>query len=195
MVPAVSTSTLQPWPRHPRTNEMRERCCSNGSPPVTTTMGTSMAASWSTTSPTERWDSSMAGSYCDQSHVYLVSHHSQARLQRPRRTKAARRPIDGPSPWKVGPKTSLTTSAEPGGGSDGRVIDAGLGETLGPQGTRIALATRAIAAAVTRPRQVERCARLDAEANDVGLAEVDQRRADLDRPALDPPLQRQRCGR
>src|SRR4051794_5490494 len=79
--------------------------------------------------------------------------------------------------------------------SSGWVIDAGLGETLGPQGARVALAAGPIATPVARPGEVERRLDLNAEAHDVGLAEIDQRRADLDRPPLDPPLQRQGRGR
>ena len=41
-----------------------------------------------------------------QSHVYFVSHHSHAKLQRPSRTNPARSPADGPSPCSEGPKTS-----------------------------------------------------------------------------------------
>ena len=39
-----------------------------------------------------------------------MSHQPQARLQPPSRRKTQRRPRVGPSPWKVGPKTSDTTS-------------------------------------------------------------------------------------
>ena len=70
-----------------------------------------MAPTDASTSATGIGWSSTSGSWSSHRHVYGVSHHEHARLQRPRRTNAARWPSEGPSPWKVGPKTSDTTSS------------------------------------------------------------------------------------
>src|SRR3954447_8558026 len=139
--------------------------------------------------------SSTAGSKRSQSHVYGVSHHAHAWLHRPSRTNPQRRPIDGPSPWTVGPKHSLTinwplTSAS----HQRRVGDACFGKPFGAQATGVALAAGRVATQVAGPRQLERCAEVDSEAHDVGLRHVDQRRSHLNGPTLHAALECQRRG-
>src|SRR5207248_9222028 len=68
----------------------------------------------------------------------------------------------------------------------------GLGETLRPQTASVAPTAGAVEARVAGPREVERGADLHTETDDVSLREVDQRGTNLDRPAPDPSLQRQR---
>src|SRR5438270_6152658 len=74
----------------------------------------------------------------------------------------------------------------------GRVDQACFGEALGAQAAGVAPAAQPVAAEVAGPRQLERRAHLDAQADDVRFAQVDEPRADVDRTSFDATLQRQR---
>ncbi len=50
--------------------------------------------------------------FVDAFTAMALSHQSQSRLQAAKRRNAASRPVEGPSPWKVGPKISETTSGD-----------------------------------------------------------------------------------
>src|ERR671912_2769221 len=63
--------------------------------------------------------------------------------------------------------------------SDG-VYGPRLGEGAQPQGARVAAPARALLRLVARPRESQRRAEREAAADDLGLAEVDDGRPDLD---------------
>src|SRR3990167_275666 len=81
-------------------------CCRRGSPPVMTTLVIFMASNVAIISSTDIDVTSTWGSYtCPffpvQSQVKDESHQLQVRLHPPNRTKAHKRPRDGPSPWML----------------------------------------------------------------------------------------------
>lgn len=111
--PLVSISVCRPVERHMSASHTSRSCCSSGSPPVITTSPPSMAFTACHTSAGVIRRDSACRSYRVRSHVYGVSHQAHDSWQRDSRTKAARRPADGPSPWNVGPKISATSSRPP----------------------------------------------------------------------------------
>src|SRR5437588_12871001 len=111
-----------------------------------------------------------------------------------RRRKTWRRPTRAPSPW-MAEKTSVTRM--PSGRSPvmacsprgtGGVVEAGLGEALGPQDAGVAAAAGRGAGAVAGPGELHGGADVGAQAHDGGLGELDQGSAYVDGASLHAPL-------
>src|SRR6185503_103720 len=110
-VPLVSISIFRPCATSSSRSGIQPLCswCSRGSPPVITPSSglpliLRMIRATCIRLPSARRSNLLP------SQVYGVSHHLQVRLQPISLMNTALRPVLGPSPWKVGPNTSLTIS-------------------------------------------------------------------------------------